>query len=103
MPALAFVIFISDGGVQANKEIERLIVDASKLPIFWQFIGLGGSNYGVLERLDSMSGRVVDNCNFFSLDDIHSISEQELYERLLTEFPQWLRDAREKKIIPPFT
>jgi len=95
----AFVIFISDGGVQANKEIERLIVDASKLPIFWQFIGLGGSNYGILERLDAMPGRVVDNCNFFALDDIHSVGEQELYERLLTEFPQWLKDAREKRIV----
>jgi len=93
------VIFISDGGVQANKEIERLIVDASKLPIFWQFIGLGGSNYGILERLDAMPGRVVDNCNFFALDDIHSVGEQELYERLLTEFPQWLKDAREKRIV----
>ncbi|RYD77507.1 MAG: VWA domain-containing protein, partial [Verrucomicrobiaceae bacterium] len=95
-----YVLFISDGGVRSSREIERLIVEASNLPIFWQFVGLGGDNYGILERLDSMSGRVVDNCNFFALDDIQSVSEQELYERLLGEFPQWLQEARTKKIIP---
>lgn len=46
-----------------------------------------------------MSGRTVDNCNFFALDDVHSVCEQQLYERLLNEFPQWLRMAREKGIL----
>lgn len=95
----AYVIFISDGGVGSTREITSLMVEASKLPIFWQFVGIGGSNYGVLEKLDDMGGRTVDNCGFFALDDIHSISEQELYERLLNEFPQWLKEARAKNII----
>jgi hypothetical protein len=46
-----------------------------------------------------MKGRVVDNCNFFALDDIHSISNSELYERLLNEFPDWLKVAKSKGII----
>ena len=46
-----------------------------------------------------MTGRVVDNCNFFALDDLHQISEQELYDRLLEEFPQWLTAAKAKQII----
>ncbi len=96
----AYVIFISDGGVAAGKEITRLMVEASRLPIFWQFVGIGGNNYGVLERLDSMDGRFADNCNFFALDDIHSINEQTLYERLLNEFPLWLKESRLKNIIP---
>jgi hypothetical protein len=94
----AYVIFISDGGVGSTREITSLMVEASKLPIFWQFVGIGGSNYGVLEKLDDMGGRTVDNCGFFALDDIHSITEQELYERLLNEFPQWLKAARAKQI-----
>ncbi|RYD24531.1 MAG: tellurium resistance protein, partial [Verrucomicrobiaceae bacterium] len=97
----AYVIFISDGGVSSTgREIARLLTEASSLPIFWQFVGIGGANYGVLEKLDTMGGRVVDNCGFFALDDIRSVSEQELYERLLHEFPQWLQAARAKNILP---
>jgi hypothetical protein len=93
------VIFISDGGVSRNKEIKDLLIGAACLPIFWQFIGIGGRNYGVLEKLDTMGGRVVDNCGFFALDDLNSISEQELYDRLLSEFPLWLKEAKNKHII----
>jgi len=95
----ALVIFISDGGVDKNKEIKRMLTDAASLPIFWQFVGIGGARYGILEELDTMSGRVIDNCGFFDLDDLNSISEQELYDRLLSEFPVWLKDAKSKGIV----
>lgn len=93
------VIFISDGGVSRNKEIKDLLTGAACLPIFWQFVGIGGHKYGVLEQLDTMTGRVVDNCGFFALDDLNSISEQALYDRLLSEFPLWLKAAKTKHII----
>lgn len=97
----AYVLFISDGGVhgESNLPITQLITEAASLPIFWQFVGIGGTNYGVLERLDTMTGRIVDNCNFFALDDLHSVSEQELYDRLMDEFPSWLKEAKAKGII----
>lgn len=95
----AYVMFVSDGGVASAREIKSLMTEASALPIFWQFVGIGGKNYGILEKLDDMGGRIVDNCSFFSLDDIHAISEQELYERLLNEFPSWLKEAKVKRIV----
>jgi len=94
-----YVIFISDGGVSQDRVISQIIKDSARLPIFWQFVGVGGRNYGVLERLDSMSGRVIDNAGFFAIDDLNSLSEEALYDRLLQEFPQWLSKAREVGLI----
>ena len=95
----AFVVFISDGGVGSGSDIKKVLVEASKFPIFWQFVGLGGSGYGILQELDTMSGRTVDNANFFHVDDLARISDDELYDRLLGEFPQWLRDAKRAGVL----
>lgn len=89
------VIFISDGGVSKNEEIEYLLRWASTLPIFWQFVGIGGGSYGALDKLDHLSGRFVDNANFFALDDLNQISEVELYARLVGEFPSWLKSFQQ--------
>lgn len=94
-----YVLFVSDGGVSQDRAITRLMVDAAKLPIFWQFVGVGGRNYGVLEKLDTMSGREVDNCGFFAVDDLHDLSEEALYDRLISEFPAWIKEATAKGII----
>ena len=95
----AYVLFITDGDVMLEGPITKLITKSSKLPIFWQFVGVGGYKYGVLEHLDSMEGRYVDNANFFALDDFKSVSNQELYSRLLNEFPSWLNAIRQNGMI----
>ncbi|MBU3146203.1 VWA domain-containing protein [Clostridium sp. CF012] len=95
----AFVVFISDGGIHKNKEIKQVMIESTKYPLFWQFIGIGNANYGILEKLDIMPGRVVDNANFFSLDDVDKISDEELYNKLLNEFPMWLKEVKEKGIL----
>lgn len=95
----AYVLFITDGGVNHKKEIQNIITEASHLPIFWQFVGVGGQNYGILEKLDTMTGRYVDNAGFFALDDFKKVSNEELYARLLEEFPKWLADIRKKGMI----
>ncbi|WP_411955968.1 vWA domain-containing protein [Clostridium estertheticum] len=95
----AFIVFISDGGIHKNKEIKQIMIESSKCPLFWQFIGIGNANYGILEKLDIMPGRVVDNANFFSLDDVDKISDEELYNKLLNEFPMWLKEVKEKGIL----
>ena len=94
-----YVLFISDGGVNDNRGITRVMTEAAKLPIFWQFLGLGGRGYGILKKLDDMTGRVIDNCDFFELDDLDDISEEALYENMLEEFPSWLKEARQIGLI----
>jgi stress response protein SCP2 len=95
----AYVIFITDGGVGNASGIKKLLIEASKFSIFWQFVGVSGSGYGVLEQLDTMSGRYVDNANFFALDDFNKVADTELYDRLLAEFPQWLTEIKKKGMI----
>lgn len=94
-----YVVFLSDGGIYRDAEIEKIITNAARFPVFWQFVGLGGSKYGVLQRLDNLPGRVVDNASFFHVDDLARIDDAELYERLLNEFPIWLEEVRRQGIL----
>ena len=95
-----YVMFVTDGGITNSKQLKTLLIDSARMPIFWQFMGSGGSGYGPLEQLDTLPGRMVDNANFFALDDIAAVSDAELYERLLGEFPAWLAAAKNKGILP---
>lgn len=92
-----FIIFINDGGVL--KLTKKVIMKAAIQPIFWQFVGIGDSDFEVLEGLDNMTGRVVDNADFVHLDRIEEVSDEELYDRLLNEFPSWIKAAKEKQIL----
>ncbi|MCX7745681.1 MAG: VWA domain-containing protein [Clostridia bacterium] len=98
-PFPVYLVFITDGGIYKDREIKKILISASKEPIFWQFVGIGKANYGILSELDTMGGRYVDNANFFALDDIDKISDDEIYDRLLNEFPMWIRDAKAKGIL----
>ncbi|CAM5439479.1 Stress response protein OS=Streptomyces tendae OX=1932 GN=GUR47_21265 PE=3 SV=1 [Streptomyces tendae] len=92
-PVPTLVLFFSDGGVYRNAEIERELREAVEEPVFWQFVGLGRADYGVLERFDTLPGRRVDNVGFFAVDDIGTVPDPELYDRLLSEFPSWITAA----------
>jgi hypothetical protein len=94
----AYVLFITDGDNHDKAEAEEAIVKASKFPIFWQFVGIGGSTFEFLDKLDTMSGRFIDNANFFALNDIERVSDEDLYQRMLVEFPSWLKEAKQKGI-----
>ncbi|MGW2544026.1 VWA domain-containing protein [Kitasatospora sp. NPDC001574] len=94
------VLFFSDGGVHLNAAIERELRESAQEPLFWQFVGLGRSDYGVLQRFDDLPGRRVDNVGFFAVDDIGSVPDPELYDRLLSQFPQWITAARGAGILP---
>ncbi|MFI9403711.1 VWA domain-containing protein [Nocardia sp. NPDC052316] len=93
------ILFFTDGGFANKRDISALMREASHLPAFWQFIGLGRANYGLLRSLDELTGRIVDNAGFFALDDIDRVDDGELYARLLGEFPAWLRAARDAGVL----
>ncbi|WP_247741166.1 VWA domain-containing protein [Cohnella sp. LGH] len=87
-----FIIFINDGGVV--NPTKKTLTEAAVHPIFWQFVGIGDSDFEVLSQLDTLPGRVVDNANFFPIADITTITDEELYDKLLNEFPLWLKEAK---------
>lgn len=94
-----YVIFVTDGNNSDQAAAEKLIRESSNQAIFWQFVGIGGARFDFLRKLDDMSGRFLDNADFFEVQDLQKISDEELYNKLLTEFPFWLKQARTKGIL----
>jgi len=94
----ALVIFQTDGEPNDRAATERALRDVSGLPIFFSFIGFG-NNIRFLERLDDLSGRIVDNASFFHARDPRRVADAELYDGITHEFAAWLAAARTKGIV----
>lgn len=94
-----FVVFITDGGISETRRIKQVIKESANYPIFWKFVGLGGRNYGILEQLDDFTDRLLDNTDFFPIDDFQSVPDNELYDRLLVEFSDWLKKAKQHSLL----
>ncbi|MFF9276307.1 vWA domain-containing protein [Streptomyces griseosporeus] len=104
----ALVVFQTDGGPINKLAAERYLCKAAPLPLFWQFIGFGdphSKQFDFLRKLDELAvpdKRVVDNAGFFHAGaDPRKVSDAELYDRLVGEFPQWLAAARARGIVRP--
>ncbi|MDV9174686.1 VWA domain-containing protein [Streptomyces sp. W16] len=102
----AFVVFQTDGGPSDKAAAERYLCKAARLPLFWQFVGFGkarSKQFEFLRRLDELAvpqKRVVDNAGFFPAgSDPRKKSDDELYDRLMGEFPQWIAAAQEQGIV----
>ncbi|QIY62166.1 VWA domain-containing protein [Streptomyces sp. RPA4-2] len=102
----ALVVFQTDGGPVDKPAAERYLCKAAKLPLFWQFIGFGdpdSKQFDFLRRLDELAvpqKRAVDNAGFFHAgSDPLELGDEELYDRIVGEFPQWLAAARARGIV----
>ncbi|MGW6258718.1 vWA domain-containing protein [Streptomyces sp. NPDC055085] len=102
----ALVVFQTDGGPINKLAAERYVCKAARLPLFWQFIGFGdpsSKQFEFLRRLDELAvpqKRAVDNAGFFHVgSDPRRMTDGELYDRLVAEFPQWLAAARAQGIL----
>ena len=94
-----YVLFMTDGDNSDHNATEEVLVEASNYPVFWQYVGVGNSRFSFLQSLDDMSGRYIDNADFFSVSDINKMSDDELYAKLLNEFPEWLADQKVQEMI----
>lgn len=99
-PLPVYVMFVTDGETSDESIAEEQIRYSSYEPIFWQFMAIGSGSFRFLKKLDTMSNRYVDNANFFSIDNPDSISDEALYDLLMTEYPSWVKQAKVKSLIP---
>ncbi|MEV8564173.1 VWA domain-containing protein [Streptomyces sp. NPDC051322] len=106
--APALVVFQTDGGPINKLAAERYVCKAAELPLFWQFIGFGdpaSKQFDFLRKLDELAvpaRRSLDNAGFFHAgSDPRKVSDTELYDRLVSEFPAWLRAARANGTVRP--
>lgn len=103
MPTIA--IIITDGDAEDKLDAERLIVDAAKYPIFFQFVGVKGNpspDFKFLKSIDTLKGRFIDNVGFTEVtaSDLASKTDEQFYKMLLTEFTQsWLPTAKKQFLI----
>ncbi|RZS90093.1 stress response protein SCP2 [Motilibacter rhizosphaerae] len=110
--APVYVMFITDGAT-FDEDVTRAQVQSSSYePLFWQFMAIGRSGgaggglglhgrseFAFLEALDDMPGRFLDNADFFAVEDPASLSDDRLFELMMTEYPGWLQQARQKGLV----
>ncbi len=113
-----YVMFVTDGATFDEDVTRANLQDSSYQGIFWQFMaigksskdvktkGIGGffrslaaSDFRFLEELDNLQGRLIDNANFFSVEDPTKVSDEELYDLLMNEYPTWLKQASQNGLI----
>lgn len=97
IPTLVF--FMTDGENGDATETKRVITEAAKQGIFWQFIGIGGESFPMLEQLDDLEGRFLDNADFTKISDVANVDDEKLFEAVLKEFPGWLKQAKQKGLV----
>lgn len=112
-PLPVYVMFVTDGSTSDQAVTERQLRWSSREPIFWQFMGIGkgrkskskrlsdfaDSDFPFLEKLDELSGRLIDNADFFSVSSPDEHTDSALYDLLMTEYPAWVGQARQHGLL----
>jgi hypothetical protein len=63
-------------------------------------MGIGSTGaFEFLEKLDDLRGRYLDNADFFSVKSPQELNDEQLFARLMNEYPKWLAQAQTKTII----
>jgi hypothetical protein len=123
-----YVMFVTDGQTTDQQGTRDQVAWSSFEPIFWQFMAIGESSKNVtpaggappppkrrgfgarfaqmltgdfqfLEELDDMPGRFLDNADFFSVKDPAEIPDDQLYDLMMTEYPGWLQQAKQRGLV----
>ncbi len=94
-----YIMFITDGGTSNPETSVIQLRSASFEPMFWQFMALGNANFSFLERLDDLSDRFIDNADFFAVPNLSKMSDDDLFSKMMNEYPSWLIHAKQKCLL----
>lgn len=98
-----FAMFVTGGDCLDEEDTADAIRRSSRLPIFWQFIGLSTPGrltpFRFLKRLDKLGNTYVDNCGFFEPGDVRNPST--LHRGLLNELPDYIRRPEVQAMLRP--
>lgn len=94
----ALVLFVTDGEPQDRAESAKALADASGKPLFFQFLSLG-RNIPFLASLDTLPGRVIDNAGYQNVPSISTLTDEQLFGQLLSEYPSWISEAKAAGIV----
>ena len=95
----SYILFITSGNIPLNSQIEQMVVSSSQFPVFWQFLGMGNSRYGVFENITNLPGSTVCNAKFAAISGFSQNSTPELYKFLLSDFSKWRKEATKMGLI----
>lgn len=87
-----FVIFITDGANDDKRDTDRIITELARENVFVQFVGIGSERFEYLEKLDNLKGRECDNTGFIKVDDFARLTDNQVYDQLLSQYPDWLKE-----------
>ncbi len=94
-----YALFLTDGAPDSEAKAVAALTEVSTAPIFWKFLSIGSQQIPFLHRLDDLTSRFVDNANYQPIGNIDRISDKDLFEKLLEEYPDWLKEVRAKGLI----
>lgn len=100
-----YVMFVTDGGTDDKPKTRKQLKAASDEPLFWKFMAIGAkgrfaqARFEFLESLDDMTDRTVDNADFFQLADPSEPSDEQMFDLLMEEYPDWQKAAAAKGIL----
>jgi stress response protein SCP2 len=101
-----YCMFLTDGAPSDKGVATKQVKNSSFEPIFWKFMGIGSpSTFSYLNKLDNeVKGRYVDNADFFSVTEreltgSNTISDDDLFDRLMEEYPAWLATAKSHRLL----
>lgn len=88
-----YALFVTAGDCMDKQSTTDVIRRSSRLPIFWQFVGLqsgkgSATRFNYLKKLDKLGNTHVDNCGFFEATDTRD--DELLFEGMCSEFPSYL-------------
>ena len=91
-----FAVFLTDGAPDSPQAAREALAAASFAPIFWQFLSIGPSPIRFLQELDDLDGRYIDNADYKPVGNVDRLSDNQLFDLLLDEYPGWIVEERQR-------